>query len=205
MSLEQILAGCPDLWRGHSAQTARPAGVPTGYPALDAILSWGGWPRASLSEVLDARPEGALALVLPALVRLSQGPRWLLLVDPPLPPFAPALAARGLDLTRLVLVATGGQTAWAAEQGLRSSACSAVLIWGGETPWRGTALRRLQLAAQTGGTLALLFRGEMASREPSPAVLRLRARQVAAGLEVSVLKQRGGVPGGTLRLPWPGP
>jgi hypothetical protein len=201
MSLEQLLAGRPDLWRGRAAPAATPTGVPTGYPALDAVLSWGGWPPASLSEVLDARPEGALGLVLPALVRLSHGPRWLLLVDPPLPPFAPALAARGLDLSRLVVVATGGETAWAAEQGLRSEACSAVAIWGGEAPWRGAALRRLQLAAQTGGTLALLFRGEAAARDPSPAALRLRVQRGATGLEVSILKQRGGRPVEVLRLP----
>jgi hypothetical protein len=201
MSLEQLLAGRPDLWRGRAAPAAIPTGVPTGYPALDAVLSWGGWPPASLSEVLDARPEGALGLVLPALVQLSHGPRWLLLVDPPLPPFAPALAARGLDLSRLVVVATGGETAWAAEQGLRSGACSAVAIWGGEAPWRGAALRRLQLAAQAGGALALLFRGEAAFRDPSPATLRLRVQRGATGLEVSILKQRGGRPVEVLRLP----
>jgi hypothetical protein len=205
MSLEQLLAGRPDLWRGRAAPAAIPTGVPTGYPALDAVLSWGGWPPASLSEVLDARPEGALGLVLPALVRLSHGPRWVLLVAPPLLPFAPALAARGLDLARLAVVVAGGETAWAAEQGLRSGACSAVVIWGGEAPWRGAALRRLQLAAQTGDALALLFRGEAAARAPSPAVLRLRVCSVAAGFEVEVLKQRGGRPTGALRLPWAGP
>lgn len=203
MGLEQILAGHPDLWRGRLAATAAPRGIATGYPTLDAVLCWGGWPPASLTEVLDARPEGALELALPALSALSQGPRWLLLVDPPLPPFAPALAARGLDLTRVAVVATGAETAWAAEQGLRSKACSAVVIWGGDLPWRGVALRRLQLAAQTGTALALLFRGEAAARDPSPAALRLQVRQAAEGLEVDVLKQRGGRPAGALRLPWP--
>ena len=169
-------------------------------PGPGPALPWHGWPPASLSEVLDPRPEGALGLVLPALVRLSRGPRWLLLVDPPLPPFAPALAARGLDLTRLVVVTAGGETAWAAEQGLHSGACSAVLIWGGDGPWRGVALRRLQLAAQTGGALALLFRGEAAARDPSPAALRLQVRPTPAGLAVRILKQRGGRPGGVLEL-----
>ena len=37
----------------------------------------------------------------------------------------------------------------AAEQALRSAACSAVLVWGGE--WPMAALRRLQLAAEAGG------------------------------------------------------
>ena len=200
MSLEQLLAGRADLWRGRAAPTATPAGVPTGYPALDLALPWRGWPPASLSEVLDPRPEGALGLVLPALARLSRGPRWLLLVDPPLPPFAPALAARGLDLTRLVAVTAGGDSAWVAEQGLNSGACSAVLIWGGDSPWRGLALRRLQVAAQAGGALALLFRGEAAARDPSPAALRLQVRPTRTGLAVRILKQRGGHPTGVLEL-----
>jgi cell division inhibitor SulA len=203
MHLEQILAGRPDLWRGREARATAPAGISTGYPALDAVLPWSGWPPASLCEVLDARPEGPLGLVLPALIRLSHQPRWLLLIDPPLPPFAPALIARGLNLTRLVVVTAGMQTAWAAEQGLRSGACSAVLIWGRATPWRGPALRRLQLAAQTGDSLALLFRGEAAARDPSPAALRLRVRTRAESCEVEVLKQRGGRPSGTLRLSRP--
>jgi cell division inhibitor SulA len=203
MHLEQLLAGRADLWRGRAVPAANPAGVSTGYTALDAVLPWGGWPPASLSEVLDARPEGALSLVLPTLIRLSHRPRWLLLIDPPLPPFAPTLAALGLDLARLAVVTAGTETAWAAEQGLRSGACSAVLIWGRETPWRGPALRRLQLAAQSGDALALLFRGTEAAQNPSPAALRLRVRPLAADLEVEILKQRGGRPAGVLRLAWP--
>jgi hypothetical protein len=57
MSLEQLLAGRADLWRGRAAPTATPAGVPTGYPALDLALPWRGWPPVSLSEVLDPRPK----------------------------------------------------------------------------------------------------------------------------------------------------
>jgi len=201
MGLEQILAGHPNLWRGRSASAAAPRGVATGYPALDTRLCWGGWPPASLTEVLTERPEGALGLILPALSPLSQGPRWLLLVDPPLPPFAPALAARGLDLSRVVVVRTGGATAWAAEQGLRSRACSAVVIWGGETHWRGVTLRRLQLAAQRGDALALLFRGEAAACDPSPAALRLQVRQAAEGWEIRILKQRGAASAGAIRVP----
>ena len=203
MHLEQLLTGRADLWRGRAVPAANPTGVSTGYTALDAALPWGGWPPASLSEVLDARPEGALGLVLPALIRLSHRPRWLLLIDPPLPPFAPTLAALGLDLARLAVVTAGAETAWAAEQGLRSGACSAVLIWGCETSWRGPALRRLQLAAQSGDALALLFRGTEAAQNPSPAALRLRVRPLAADLEVEILKQRGGRPAGILRLAWP--
>lgn len=198
MSLEQLINKRQDLWRGRAASPATPRGVPTGFTILDTRLPWGGWPPGALSEILERRPGDAFALVLPALARLSSEARWLLLISPPLLPYAPALAACGLDLSRLALVEAGEEAAWAAEQGLRSGACSAVLAWGGR--WKTSALRRLQLAAEAGGGIALLFRGESAAREHSPAALRLQVRPSMAGAEVRVLKQRGGRAGAVVEL-----
>jgi cell division inhibitor SulA len=199
VSLEQILERRQDLWRGRAVSPATAQGVPTGFAALDALLPWRGWPPGALSEILEGRPGAAFALVQPALIRLSLEARWLLLIAPPFVPYAPALAASGLDLSRLAVVRAGEAVAWAAEQGLRSGACSAVLAWGGR--WEGSALRRLQLAAQTGGAIALLFRGEAAAREHSPAALRLRVRPSPAGWELLLLKQRGSRAGAVLDLP----
>ena len=198
MSLDQILNRRQDLWRGRAAPSSLPTGVPTGFAELDVLLPWGGWPPGALSEVLVGQPGRGFALVGPALARLSQEPRWLLLVDPPFVPYAPALVAAGLNLSRLTVVTAGRESAWAAEQGLRSGACSAVLAWGER--WETAVLRRLQLAAETGGALALLFRGREAARRHSPAALRLQVQPVALGLEVTVLKQRGGRAGATLEL-----
>ncbi|MEA3275457.1 MAG: translesion DNA synthesis-associated protein ImuA [Pseudomonadota bacterium] len=199
MSLEELLDQRQDLWRGRTVSAATPPGVSTGFAALDAILPWRGWPPGALSEILDNRPGGAFALVQPALVRLSGQARWLLLVDPPWIPYAPTLFAAGVDLSRLAVVEAGKEAAWAAEQGLRSGACSAVLAWGGR--WESAALRRLQLAAEAGNAMALLFRGEAAVRQHSPAALRLQVRPSIAGVEVTVLKQRGARAGATLELP----
>lgn len=193
-----LLPQHPDLWRGSAVPAEVPRGTATGFAALDGLLPWRGWPPGALVEILDDRPGGGLALVRPALAALSRGARWLLLVDPPLVPYAPALAAAGMDLSRLAVVETAGETAWAAEQALRSGACAAVLAWGER--WPALALRRLQLAARTGDALALLFRPEVAAREHSPAVLRLRVRPAPAGMTVEVLKQRGGRPGAMLVL-----
>ena len=199
MRVQQILDQRPDLWRGQASRYSLPAGIPTGIQALDAQLVWGGWPAGSLSEILSDRPGEGFALTVPALARLSLDPRWLLLVEPPFQPFAPALAAHGLCLGRLVVVTAGADRAWVAEQGLRSGACGAVLIWGGR--WERGSLRRLQLAAETGGALGILFREEVAARSPSPAVLRLRIRPSPLGRELTLLKQRGGRPGALLMLP----
>lgn len=200
MGLDQLLNARHDLWRGRAVSAATPAGLSTGFAALDALLPWRGWPPGALSEILSDRPGGGLALLKPALARLSAEARWLLFLDPPFIPFAPALAASGVELTRLLVVG-GGEAAWAAEQGLRSGACSAVLIWGGR--WGMATLRRLQLAAEAGGSAAFLFRGEDAVNEHSPAVLRLRVRHALAGMEVMVLRLRGGRGGTRLELPLP--
>jgi protein ImuA len=221
MQLDQLLASRADLWRGHDSPRAAPTGLPSGFQALDAALAGGGWPGAGLSEVLTQHQGAGLALLLPLLARLSAGPRWLLWVDPPHVPFAPALAAHGLDLTRILLVRAGTDAAWAAEQGLRSGTCAAVLAWTGPVAgagatrqtvrqavlqsacWTPSALRRLQLAAADTGTPMLLLRPLAAAGETSPAALRLKVSAHADGLDVGLLKQRGGRPGQRLRLPPP--
>jgi hypothetical protein len=223
MQLDQLLAARADLWRGRATPQAAPAGLPTGFTALDAALCGHGWPRGGLSEVLTAHQGAGLALLLPLLAALSKEPRWLLWVDPPHLPFAPALAARGLDLGRLLIVHAGADAAWAAEQGLRSGTCAAVLAWTGPGPagaaarpaqrrpertsrdraggWSPAALRRLQLAAAETDTPLLLLRPPAAAGETSPAALRLSVSARADGLDVTLLKQRGGRPGQRLQLP----
>jgi hypothetical protein len=200
--LESLLDRRPDLWRGRVAGGSLPVGVPTGFATLDRELHWGGWPPAGLVELLGDGPGEGLGLVLPVLVRLGAAARWVLLMDPPWHPFAPALAAHGLMLERLVVVRAGEAAAWAAEQGLRSGGCAAVLLWGGR--WDTATLRRLQLAAETGGALGFLFRDTSAARHPSPAPLRLGVAPSAAagqrGYRVEVIKQRGGRPGALLTL-----
>jgi len=103
----------------------------SGHPVLDARLPGGGWPASGLCEVLHAAPGvGELALVWPALARLSQRDRPIVLVAPPYRPHAPAWAAAGLDLAQLQIIhAAPKQALWAAEQCLRSAACAAVLCW----------------------------------------------------------------------------
>ncbi|MEO8809673.1 MAG: DNA lesion error-prone repair protein ImuA, partial [Rhodanobacter sp.] len=61
------------VWRGRAEPV--PAGEqPTGWAALDAVLPSGGWPAASLSEILlPLDGVGELQLVLPTLARLSRG------------------------------------------------------------------------------------------------------------------------------------
>jgi hypothetical protein len=205
----------PAIWRGSSA--ARTSAVPTGFPGLDAHLPGHGWPQVGLVEILVPHLAiGELYLVLPALAFLSRRPqaRWCAWIAPPAGPFgeqnprpfhpfgslelfAPALAAHGVSLAR-VLVVRAEAPLWACEQALRSGACDVALAWMRRIQAR--AVRRLQLATERGRTLAFLFRTLTAStlRAPSRAAVRIALQPTDEGVRLELLKCRGGSRGDLL-------
>ncbi|MDE3736026.1 translesion DNA synthesis-associated protein ImuA [Metapseudomonas resinovorans] len=180
------------VWKGQSG--AQPAGreQPTGHRILDSVLPGGGWPEAALSEILvPAAGLGELRLLWPTLARLTASAERVVLVAPPHIPYPQAWRAAGVDLRWLALVEASGRDAlWAAEQCLRSGSCGAVLCWPQQADDR--ALRRLQVAAETGQTLAFAYRPLDAALNPSPAALRVAVDGQPAQLRV--LKCRGGLP-----------
>lgn len=196
-ALERLLAR-RDIWQGRST---RGDGEPTGFAALDEHLAAGGWPRGALTELVPERAGiGELRLLMPVLARLSQGPRWAAWIDPPYVPHAAGLYASGVDLAHTLVVhpRQGAERAderlWALEQALASGTCSAVLAWPGALTPKAT--RRLQLAAERGGTLGFLFRGthEANNQGITHAALRLALSPSRGGLRIDVLRQRGGRP-----------
>lgn len=199
-SLADILADAR-VWKlkNASAAPSRPVWS-TGSSSLDARLPGGGWPTASLVEVLiDDTGLGEVQLFLPALVRSQRSADgdvpWLVWIAPPHEPYAPALAQLGIELGRLLVVrpATATEALWAAEQALGSGVCAAVLLWlkGTDDRW----LRRLKLAAEAGGALGVLFRPERHRFESSPAGLRLLMTQGRQAAHLELLKVQGGRPG----------
>jgi cell division inhibitor SulA/protein ImuA len=192
----------PAIWRGRSAAPVE--SLPTGYGALDPCLPGGGWPRTGLIEILVSRfGVGELYLLLPALAALTRQPlaRWCVWITPPLEPYAPALAAHGADLERM-LVVRSPEALWAFEQTLGSGASDMALAWAARNP-PSRAIRRLQLAAERGRTLGVLFRPRRAARESSAAVLRMVVEPKAGGARVTLLKSRGGARG-SIDLEWGG-
>ncbi len=180
-----------------SAAPARPVWS-TGKSSLDARLPGGGWPTASLIEVLlDDTGLGEVQLFLPALVESQRGGEapWLVWIAPPHEPYAPALAQQGIELGRLLIVRPPSATEalWAAEQALASGVCAAVFLWlkGTDDRW----LRRLKLAAEAGGALGVLFRPGRHRFESSPASLRLAVSRGGDELRLDLLKVQGGRPG----------
>ena len=191
----------PRIWRATSAPVTT-AATATGFAELDARLPGGGWPQAALTEVIHAQQGiGELQLLMPALARLSRASRWIALIAPPHIPYAPALAACGIDLSRILLVRPQRHvdTLWAVEQALRAGTCAAVICWPGQAD--ASALRRLQLAAETGDCAGFLFRSETDAAQPSPATLRVRLRRDTEGVsQLDLIKCRGNVGPQSLQL-----
>jgi cell division inhibitor SulA/protein ImuA len=186
--LEQLLQH-PALWRGRSV--APIATFASGFAPLDELLPGGGWPRTGLIEILTAAQGiGELQLWLPVLAALTSAadPRWSAFVAPPYQLFAPAFAAAGVQLERLLIIHPA-QALWAAEQALLSGACDIVLAWLPQAAARD--LRRLALATEQGRAPAVIFRPAAAERESSPAALRVAVEATAQGLQIRFIKSRG--------------
>ena len=208
------VAALPALWLADRlAQMVAPgvAARSTGFAALDTELPGGGWPAAGLTELLLAAPgSGELRLLAPWLGQGRGQAGHVLCIAPPFTPYAPALHALGWRLERLVIVTPESlaDAAWAAEQGLRSGACAAVLWWQGQAQAPAaaltTALRRLHLAALEGACPLFALRPASARAQSSPAPLRLALEPAAAGqLAVTVFKRRGPAMAQPLRLTLP--
>lgn len=177
------------LRRGDTA-ASQPV-MASGHPRLDACLPGGGYPAGALTELLyTGSGVGEFSLLLPLLSWLTRTGTHISMVNPPYPPYAPALVRAGVELPRLVVVRPEGRdaTQWTIAQMARSGLFGAVLCWA-VADYR--QLRRLQLAAETGGHCLFLYRSAGAGDQASPAALRLHLEAGPDGLWVSVLKCRG--------------
>ncbi len=190
-ALAAVLAH-PAIWRGGEC-APEPAAMPSGFPELDAVLPGRGWPAGALTEVLLAREGiGEIRLTLPALARLQAARRDIVWIAPPHVPYAPALAAAGLDLARLLIVRcrSSADELWAYEQALRAPECGAAFAWLGARDER--VLRRLAVAAREGRTWGVLWRRPGQHAIATAAPLRLALAPHERRLAVRVLKRRGG-------------
>jgi hypothetical protein len=193
------------IWKG-----GRPAGfsrtIPTGYAELASELPGGGWPAGALTELLGLQEGiGELQLVLPALAKLTAAGKRVAWLAPPHVPYAPALAAAGLDLVHLVVIRAPGRrdALWAAEQVLRAGPCHALLAWFRHA--RYDELRRLSVASEASGAFVALFRPADAAKEPSPAALRIFLEGTREGLKLQIVKRRGRPAEAPIHLPVPRP
>ncbi len=150
-----------DIARLEARDPSRASAVlPFGVGTMDAGLPGGGLVLASLHEVAGGGSDvvhGTAAALFAAgiLARLEGMVLWCL-TRPDL--FAPALQQAGLDPDRVIYVEAGDDVGVmsCAEEGLRHGGLVAVVAEVAKLPM--TASRRLQLAAEAGGTLGLALR-----------------------------------------------
>ena len=191
LALASVLSN-PAIWRGSDC-APEPTAIPSGYTALDAVLPGRGWPSSALTEIVLAREGiGEIRLTLPALTRLQAAGRDVVWIMPPHVPYAPALAAAGLDLARLVVVRCKNvvDQLWAYEQALRAPECGAAFAWLG--PQHDRVLRRLAVAAREGHTWGVLWQRPGQQAVSAAAALRLALAPQDGQLSVQVQKRRGG-------------
>lgn len=184
----------PGVWRGGELEHAPHPVHATGHPRLDAELPGGGWPSGTLSEVLhDAVGIGEVTFLAGALARGSDANRLLAWINAPYIPYAPALAQAGIALERCLVIrpADREDALWSAEQAMKSGACGAVLLWMERFKEEYAWLRRLQMAAEAGRTIAVLFRSTAAEAHSTPSHLRVVLSRTGGELKVRIPKRRG--------------
>ena len=148
--------------------------VSTGVPALDALLPQGGLRRGSVVEWLSAATGGgAQTLALLSAREACREGKSLVVVDRLRQFYPPAAAAWGIDLARLIVIhpASEPDELWAVDQALRCRGVGAV--WAKREQLDPRDFRRLQLAAESGGTLGLLGRSARVRGVPSWADVQL--------------------------------
>jgi protein ImuA len=170
-------------------------------PAIDAALPWGGLARAGLHEITG--PDIGAVTAFAALI-LARTENTVLWIGPEPNAWPPGLARFGLRPEHLVFVHAGSAQdgLWAMEESLRCPGIGGALLELREIDL--TAARRLQLAAESGGPIGLLLRGDAETGQASPALTRWRVSPIAGtgaahdlgdpGWRLDLLRCRGGKP-----------
>ncbi|MGD8450379.1 MAG: hypothetical protein PVJ57_01050 [Phycisphaerae bacterium] len=192
----QLVALVEQVRRRYGAQARKGKRCASGLAALDAALG-GGFMQGAIHELLDSGTRAAArSVALLAAGRAAEEGRWIFYIDTQQDFYPPAAAQLSVPLERLIVlrVSRRAEALWAFEQSLRCPGVGAAVL-----PLRRLEMqlsRRLQLAAEAGGSLGLLLSREVDSGFTF-VTSRLRLEpQADAGrgrrVRVTVLKQRDG-------------
>jgi cell division inhibitor SulA len=195
--IDELLQGNPLLWRGCDMAGQEARGRSTGFSQLDAILPERGWPEKGLMEIITPHwGMGELQLLIPLMRSIVEQGKWILWISPPYLLYAPALIQAGINTEQVLVVkldTSCKDALWSMEKALQTENCGLVLAWQNWLPTK--VLRRLQLAAETGDTLGVLFKHHDSEHSPSPIRLRIEdSYSENAGFnesEITLIKARG--------------
>ena len=214
LQLERLAALREEVRALEKVGAARHRGVlPFGVEDVDRRLEGGGLATAALHEIAGASAalsDDAAATLFIAGIAARRGSGTILWALPRFDLFAPGLALAGLGPDRLLYAECGRDEEVLAvmEEGLRHGGLDAVIGEVGRVAM--ASARRLQLAAEEGGTTALMLRrwrrgGEDPLSVPSAAATRWKlacapsAPLPVEGIgrarwRVTLVRQRGGEP-----------
>lgn len=194
--IEHLLHANPALWRGCELAGQGTHGRSTGFPQLDAILPGQGWPVRGLMEIITPHwGMGELQLLIPLMRSIVELGQWILWISPPYLLYAPALVQAGINTEQVLVVrldTSCKDALWSMEKALQTENCGLVLAWQNWLPSK--VLRRLQLAAETGNTLGVIFKHHDSEHSPSPIRLQIKDSPHSAGFneaEITLVKARG--------------
>jgi recombination protein RecA len=181
----------------------------TGVEAVDALLPAGGFPLGQVVELWGSAASGRMRLALKAVAEAHRALRLAAYVDGAGELYPPALAALGVNPSRLLWVHPPGATerhlssqlGWAALQLLRSGAFVCVVLDLTHTGLRlppQTTKRLLDAASHSGGLLLLLTPEEA----PADGSLRLHLTAGPRAVHVEVVRSRQGMTARSADVPW---
>lgn len=189
-SLEQLLNRA-DIWRGDARIVTPQLALDSGYAELNAALLNGGWPRCNLVEVCQKGFNQQEWFLLAPVLKAVDG--YIVLLNPPLVPFAQALIKAGIDLDQIIIVQVNNKADFLASfvELARSESCAVLLAWPQKYNLNYTELRKCLLATNEGAALCVMFRAEHAQQQSSPASLRLLSEITANHVQLKIFKQKG--------------
>ncbi len=177
-SLDELLSRNPALWRGCDMAGQGDYGQPTGYPQLDDILPGRGWPRNAMVEIISPHwGMGELQLLAPLMREVVAEGKWILWISPPYLLYAPALVQAGINTQQVLVIkpdTSCKDALWSMEKALQTNSCGLVLAW--QNWLSNRVMRRLQLAAENGKTLGVLFHHNVSKSSQSSLTLKIEGR-----------------------------
>jgi protein ImuA len=176
--------------------------VPTGVPSIDRVLPGSGLPRGGIHDLCGDMV--AATGFLAALLGRQRAIQQVIWITPQPTLFAPALSQLRLDHRRLHIVwaRRSDDRLWAMEEALKDMGQGAVVA---EVETANlTETRRLQLAAESSGSIGFLLRRDQQTSasftrwrvEPAP------SQDCRPTWRVTLERQRGAEAGGSWVLEW---
>ena len=130
--------------------------VASGSPMLDSQLG-GGWRFEQVYQVGQQQSEGLFSLMMPAIYRMMEQKRWLILISPPKSVVQQFRNLPQFDASRLLVVHSKDDidVCWAMEGAIRNRTAACIFSWASQVDQRD--IKRLKLAARQSNSLNVII------------------------------------------------